>query len=232
MVIVVTGGVQGLGKYLSEQFLQDGHEVATLDLRAEENTGRGIVADVRDEGSAQDACQQILARYGRIDVLINNAGIKYFSPFLEMSSAKVDEAIAVNFKGVCIMTRCVVPVMVRQGFGRIVNISSLASLSGYQGSSIYSATKAAVNMFTRVVAKELPPGITTNAVCPSTIATPETLADMGERGKQKYVSPHQVYKKVKKVVAGTMNGRIFLVVTRRQRFSYLLGKIREKGKVR
>ncbi len=183
-VVVVTGGAQGIGKAASLKFASEGATVVIWDVS--EAAGNTLVEQIKQDGkkamyikvdvtkaeSTNAAVKQIVAEYGRIDVLINNAGITRDASFLKMTEEQFDQVIDVNLKGVFNCTKAVAPVMVEQKSGSIVNTSSVVGLYGNFGQTNYVATKSGVIGMTKVWARELGrKGITVNAVAPGFIAT-------------------------------------------------------------
>jgi NAD(P)-dependent dehydrogenase (short-subunit alcohol dehydrogenase family) len=186
-VVMVTGGAHGIGLAIAGAFASAGARVVVLDRHAEaaqratneiaEATGADVLAvtaDVRDTAAVSAAVTQALEHFGQIDALVNNAGIYPNTPVLEMGEAEWDAVFDVNVKGMFLVSQAVARAMVDKGnSGRIVNISSGAAESGRIGAAHYCASKAAVNMFTKVLALELAPhGIVVNAVGPGLIEVP------------------------------------------------------------
>jgi 3-oxoacyl-[acyl-carrier protein] reductase len=192
-VVLVTGGGHGIGRAICEIFAQDGARVVIADrlASAAESVANAIreetavealpvEVDVRDAASVEAAVQQVIDRFEQIDVLVNNAGIYPNSPVVEMSEAEWDAVFDTNVKGMFLVSRAVARRMIERGAGgRIVNISSGAANSGRVGAAHYCASKAAVDMFTRVLALELAPhDIVVNAVAPGLIEVPDwSLSD-------------------------------------------------------
>jgi 3-oxoacyl-[acyl-carrier protein] reductase len=142
-------------------------------IRAAGGQALGCMVDVTDRSAIDAMVAKVQADWGRIDVLINNAGITKDARLAKMSSAQFDSVIAVNLKGVFECTQAVAEVMVAQGSGSIVNASSVVGLYGNFGQTNYAATKAGVIGFTKTWARELgPKGVRVNAVCPGFILTP------------------------------------------------------------
>lgn len=183
--VVVTGSGQGVGKAVSELFLEAGANVAMLDLNeprvtdaAAEIQGAGsgsaipIGCDVSKADSVQAAIGKALSELGRIDVLINNAGAITMNLCVDLSEEEWDLNMDVNAKGVFLGTRAVLPHMLERGSGSIINTASEAGKMGMGYVSHYCAAKAAVIGFTRAVAREVAPHVRVNAVCPGTVNTP------------------------------------------------------------
>lgn len=188
---LITGASQGIGAAIGKKLASDGFNIAVncYSEREVENGGNQVVEACRSCGveaecfigdvSNFDSCAEMVkavkARFGTIDVLVNNAGITKDGLLARMSEAQFDAVAAVNFKGVFNMTRHVSGVMMRQRSGHIINITSVAGLYGNPGQFNYSATKAGVVGMTLTAAKELGPrNITVNAVAPGFIETPMT----------------------------------------------------------
>jgi 3-oxoacyl-[acyl-carrier protein] reductase len=169
-VAVVTGGASGIGAAVAQGLEQDGATVEVFDLQ------NGV--DVTDEQSVRRACDEVVDRHGRVDVLINNAGIYPHIPFEEITFAQWRHVLATNLDGVFLCSHAVYPVMRGRQYGRIVNISSATFFIGYAGLSAYVASKGGIIGFTRALASEAGPhDITVNAVTPGLIATEKARAE-------------------------------------------------------
>jgi 3-oxoacyl-[acyl-carrier protein] reductase len=184
-VVVVTGGAQGIGLAVARRCVAAGAAVAVWDLRADAVDAAaaalrsdapaaqvlGCVVDVSDMASVQAASAATLAHFGRIDGLVNNAGIVADAQLRKMSEAQWDRVIDVNLKGVFNCSRATVEALVERG-GAIVNMSSIVGLSGNFGQTNYAAAKAGVLAMTKTWARELGrKGVRCNAVCPGFIGT-------------------------------------------------------------
>ena len=187
-IAIITGGARGIGKAAAEVFTKEGATVIIWDMLDE---GEKTAADLRDIGykaefmkiSVTDvpalelAAQTVVARYGKIDILINNAGITRDKSFMKMSHTEWQQVIDVNLTGVFNCTKAVTPYMVARNYGRIICTSSIVGVHGAFGQTNYAAAKAGLIAMCRTWAKELgPKGITANAVAPGFILTDMTDA--------------------------------------------------------
>lgn len=172
--VIITGGSNGIGRVSAEKFASEDAHVIVWDLKTvpSTNTVFSYTVDVRDNNSVQKAAKTVVDKFGRIDVLINNAGITQDSTLLKMSDQQWREVLDVNLTGVFNCTRAIAPYMSERKFGRIINTTSVVGLYGNYGQTNYAASKAGVIGMTKVWARELgPKGITVNAVAPGFIST-------------------------------------------------------------
>ncbi|MEO6571035.1 MAG: SDR family NAD(P)-dependent oxidoreductase [Ilumatobacteraceae bacterium] len=175
--VVVTGGARGIGLALSRFFAAAGATVAVVDVNeqslADVLTGDldgaiPLVADVSDSASVNTAVQHVLDTTGRIDVVVNNAGILRDRMVWKLTDDDWQAVLGVHLTGTFNLTRAVVPTMRQRGYGRIVNVTSYTGLHGNIGQANYAAAKAGIIGFTRTTAKELAGfGITVNAISPN-----------------------------------------------------------------
>lgn len=184
--VVVTGSATGIGEATARRFAAEGARVACLDVNEAENDATAAAArsegveamalacDVRSRSDQRAAFDEVMAAWGRIDVLVAGAGIYAGGPLPEIPPDRWDDIVAVNLTGVLVSNGLAAPVMVAQGRGSIVNVSSMAAKTSWPYSAEYSATKSGVVGITRSAAMELGPhGVTVNAVCAG-----NTLTDM------------------------------------------------------
>ncbi len=187
-VAIVTGGSRGIGKAIAEQFASERGTVVVLDVNEEalaacekdfQSKGYEILArkaDVTSSKEVNEAIEEVIERYGHIDILVNNAGVIRDNLIFKMEDADWEMVMDVHLKGSFYMTRAVQAHMVKQKYGRIINISSTSAL-GNRGQVNYSAAKAGLQGFTKTLAIELGRyGITANSVAPGFIETEMTKA--------------------------------------------------------
>ena len=173
--VVVTGAARGVGRAVGERFRDAGATVYLVDSDAAEikaaaaETGAtGLVADVADTGQVEAAVERVVAESGRIDVLVNNAGILRDGMLWKLSDEDYEAVMAVHAGGTFRFTRAAVPHFRRQGGGRIINVTSYTGLRGNPGQSNYAMAKAGIIGFTKTAAKELARfGVTVNAISPN-----------------------------------------------------------------
>ncbi len=192
-VALITGAGRGIGRETALLFAGEGAKVVICDV--DEASGRQAVdeitkmggmalflkADVSMHDEARAMVDEAVKRFGRIDVLVNNAGILRDATLLKMTEEQFDQVIAVNLKGVFHCTQAVAPIMIEQGKGKIINVSSVVALYGNFGQTNYVATKAGLIGMTKVWARELGrKDICVNAVCPGFVET-EMLQTVPEK---------------------------------------------------
>ena len=157
-VCVITGGTSGIGKCTAQAMLEKGYTVYELSRRAQGIEGlHHIVADVTDEQTLAAAINEILQREDHIDVVINNAGFGISGAVEFTKTEDAQHQLDVNFFGMVRMNRQVLPIMRKQGYGRIVNLSSVAGAIAIPFQTYYSASKAAINSYTMALANEVKP---------------------------------------------------------------------------
>ena len=194
-VAIVTGAAGGIGEAAALAIAQRGARVAVADLRADaaQDAARRLQADglnaepvtvdIADPASVNAMVEDVLARWGRIDILVNNAGIESSRPFLEIGLEEYERVMRINVTGAWLCCQAVIPVMLRQASGCIVNVSSVAAQrgGGLLGTAAYSTSKGAVIALTKALAREFAKsGIRVNAVAPSL-----TMTDLARRQLEK-----------------------------------------------
>lgn len=185
-VALVTGGAKGIGQAIAQRLAEAGAKVVITDVDVSgaqataesiRNAGHECTAIFDDAASTDDAAAVVrfaIENYGRLDILINNAGVFEFRPILEMDEAIWDKTLSINLKGAAFLSKAAAKIMIEKGHGgRIINISSIDATHPTGNLSHYDASKAGLEMLTRSIAKELAPhNILVNAVAPGGIATP------------------------------------------------------------
>ena len=214
-VAIVTGGARGIGRAICDTLAKAGAQICVADLNLEqaqasakeisELFGQKTIAlqvNVSDTENARKMVETALSEFSKIDILVNNAGVTRDTLIMRMDESDWDLVLDVNLKGAFNCSKAVVRTMVKQRYGRIVNISSVSGLAGQAGQTNYSASKAGLIGFTKALAREVASrGITVNAIAPGFIPTaltvdlPEELKDtiikntpMGRMGKPEEVA--------------------------------------------
>lgn len=176
MIILITGDRKGIGRYLSEYYLEKGMTVigcSRSETNLKHKNYQHFCLDVSDEQAVKKMYSQIRQTHGRLDVLINNAGVNLsLAPILLVPYKSALRTIEVNLLGTFLMSREAARIMMKNSFGRIINFGSMAVKHEVKGEAIYTASKSAIISFTRVMAKEVYGyNITCNIIAPSAIKT-------------------------------------------------------------
>lgn len=196
-VVLVTGAGQGMGQEMIRYFAQAGAFVAALDINADavnetisllpNEKAIGLTANIADSASVKEAIDNVVAKFGRLDVIVNCAGVGSFDTFLETPDEHWDKVISVNLNGTFYCCREAAKVMAKQGSGSIINISSTAALTG-EGPSHYCSSKAGVMGLTRSISRELAShGIRVNTIIPGPTNTP-MMAGVPDDWTQKMIA--------------------------------------------
>jgi 3-oxoacyl-[acyl-carrier protein] reductase len=194
-VAVVSGGSRGLGRVLVERLLADGRRVATFSRKANEFTEAMAekypdafhweAVDLADSAALRRFARQSALRFGRIDLLVNNAGVLHQELFLTAAPARMDDLVNVNLLAPIHLAQACARVMMRGGGGTIVNISSINAVRGYRGVAVYAAAKAGLDGLGRALARELGPvGIRVNTLTPGFFDSDMT-AEVTDRNREK-----------------------------------------------
>jgi 2-hydroxycyclohexanecarboxyl-CoA dehydrogenase len=192
---LVTGGARGIGRAIvdalaAERFsivvldiLGDAASEAAADVEAAGGQALAVEADVADAASVAAAVDAAEARFGHMDVLVNNAGWDDMMPFVETDEAFWDRVIEINLKGPLRLTHRLLPGMLERRWGRIVNVASDAGRVGSSHEAVYSGAKGGLIAFTKAIARETAAsGVTANCVCPGPVDTPRLQQIVAERG--------------------------------------------------
>jgi len=200
-IAIVTGGASGMGFAIASKFASEGAKVVIIDIagdKAEEaaqkirSEGREVIAfqgDVTSRERIQEIVSNVLEKYGKIDILVNNVGIYRGKPFWEEPLDIWELLFKVNVLGIVIPSQIIVPHMIERKNGVIINISSKAAIVGEPGHAAYTASKGAVLSLTRAMAVELAPyNIRVNAICPGPTETPLLFAVTDEKERKRMAS--------------------------------------------
>ncbi|MDH3213342.1 MAG: SDR family oxidoreductase [Myxococcales bacterium] len=204
---LITGAASGIGAATAKRFAEEGASVASLDLAKPPDDAWGAVAraapvalfhdgvDVRDEEAVAAAVRDTAARFGRIDILVNAAGVAGWGSAADLAVEEWDRVIDTNLKGSFLVAKHVLPTMIHQGSGNIVHVASVEGLEGITGAVAYNASKGGVVLMTRNMAIDYgASGIRVNCLCPGAIETPmlgllghEDLAPVREQMRRRHL---------------------------------------------
>jgi NAD(P)-dependent dehydrogenase (short-subunit alcohol dehydrogenase family) len=192
-VVVITGAANGIGEACAYRFAEEGARVACLDLDQSGNAAVvekcrqlggdavDLKCDVTDPTNIKEVVDSVLMKWGKVDVLVASAGIYTGSPLEEVSLDQWKKTIDINLTGVFLTNQAIAPLLIKQGSGSIINLSSMAGKTSWPASAEYSASKSGVIGLTRSVAMEMAPhGPTANAVCPGNTLT-EMVRNVAEK---------------------------------------------------
>src|SRR6201996_71319 len=192
-VAVITGAAQGIGRRAAEVLAEKGYALALNDINSAADALASVSTlgadaietpgDVSDESAVTQIAETVLARFGRVDVLVNNAGVSFIKPTEEVSLAEWQRVQSINLTGPFLMCRAFAPAMLKQKSGSIINIASIAGLAGLSQRAAYNTSKHGLIGFTQTLAAEWGGhGVRANAVCPGWVKTAMDSADQVRAG--------------------------------------------------
>ncbi|MGD2087759.1 MAG: SDR family oxidoreductase [Candidatus Aminicenantes bacterium] len=231
--ILITGGAQGLGKLISQNFSQKGHHVIIFDIikyNNIENSYKRLIydyinMDLSDVENLKKNLNYLINKYNKIDVLINNASLRIFKNFEIFTFQEINKALRVNLEAPLILINSIIPIMKQNNFGRIINISSRSGFWGFSTGSIYCSTKSALIKFTESVGKELErenADVTINVICPGSFSYKN-----GTKLKNYNTITKKVINIIGDLISSKDNAEVIPVLTKKDKVVEILYSIKQ-----
>jgi short-subunit dehydrogenase len=217
-VFLITGGAQGLGLFLAEKFASLGHKIIIIDRQEKENLKDFLNkfnidyhrVDLVNKIEIEKALDVICQNNKNIEVLINNAAVRVFKPFMDFSAEEIENIITVNLTNQLFIINKLLPVMLQNNFGRIISISSISGFEGYIRGTLYCSTKGAIIRFTEALGDDLVKlnkNITANVICPDSFQTID-----GEKLKSHDKIVNKIYKNILHLLTNQINGEVIPIL--------------------
>jgi len=221
---IITGGAQGLGKRIAEHLSRSGHRIIVLDIKAFDDVlpaYRRVIedyyrVDLSDLTAVSRTLDDVINKYKCVSVLINNAALRFFRDYPDFSEEEVEKYITVNFTAPILIIKRIFPIMVKHGYGRIINISSRGGFRGYRTGSMYSSTKGALIRFTEAFGMELngnEGAVTANVICPDSFSSLR-----GEKYDGYDYIINSIVKHIDKILNSNLNAAVIPVLLPRSKF--------------
>jgi short-subunit dehydrogenase len=239
-IVLITGVAKGLGCQLALHFINDGYKVIGIDIIPKNELPDDIrdrfleyvEFDLRNIEEIEPLIQGLYSRYQRIDLLINNAGILNFKLIYDYSANEISDMITVNLTCIMVLIRSILPRMVDQQFGRIINVSSKAAFQGEDKFGVYSPTKVGVMLLGESIGKLIENehwknNVTINTINPDRISTPEYLEENPHIDPEKLISPLHIYTKILRIVTSRVNGEVFPIFSNWKKTSFLFQQVQK-----
>ncbi|MFU8843278.1 MAG: SDR family NAD(P)-dependent oxidoreductase [Bacteroidales bacterium] len=223
--VFLTGATKGLGKLLAQSLYREGFTIIASDLNPQEEVPEQVAAlfhdyfafDLSNTEKIGELAERIISRY-KIDILINNAAILDFRFLSGYDDHEIERTVRVNLVSAILLVKNFMPHFIENNYGRIINISSSSSFRGFETGTVYTSTKAGLNLFKESFHKELRilrnkkgVDITINNVCPSRINTEEYLAENPEVDPGSLISPERVFLAIRKLIDSGQSGRMVTI---------------------
>lgn len=238
--VLITGAAGGLGRLLAIHYAEDGYNVIGLDIKSEEQLdpklSNSLVQffefDLRNIDGIEQMLKGLFEKHKHIDLLINNAGVMNFKALNDYDIREIKDMVDVNLTSILALIKSILPLMINQNFGRIINVSSKSAFQGEDKFVIYSSTKIALILLSDSVAKLIrnqywQNNVTINAIAPDRVDTPEYIKENPGTNPKKLISTKRIYNKIQRIVQSEVNGDTFPVFSLWKRFSFLLQFLRK-----
>jgi NAD(P)-dependent dehydrogenase (short-subunit alcohol dehydrogenase family) len=239
-IVLITGVAKGLGCLLARHYIEDGFKVIGVDIVPASKLDRAISQglleyiefDLRNINDIESLIEGLYTRHKRVDLLINNAGILNFKRIYDYTPAEIHDMLTVNLTSIMVLIRSILPRMVKQQFGRIINVSSKAAFQGEDKFGVYSPSKVGVMLLGESIGKLIDNehwknNVTINTINPDRINTPEYLEANPGIKPTSLISSQEIYKKIQRIVTSQVNGETFPMFSYWKRTSFLFQHIQK-----